>query len=82
MTKKINDQNKNKKTIARSRLAFVLNFEFLNFEFVSNFVLRASDFIFTRRLEYSLNLATFSPIPYSFVVRPIILIKRSLLAYF
>ncbi|MCU0289531.1 MAG: hypothetical protein MUF15_24445 [Acidobacteria bacterium] len=37
------DQNKNKKTIARSRLAFVLNFEFLNFCFVSNFVLRASN---------------------------------------
>jgi len=42
---------------APGRTAFVLNFELLNFEFVSDFVLRASDFIFTRRFEYSLILA-------------------------
>jgi hypothetical protein len=44
MTKKINDRNKKQKPSPRRGLAFVLNFEILNFEFVSNFVLRISCF--------------------------------------
>jgi len=45
---KPNDQNENSRL--RRRIAFVLNFEFLNFEFVSNFVLRASDLLFEAHL--------------------------------
>jgi len=43
-----NDQNENSRL--RRPIAFVLNFEFLNFEFVSNFVLRASDLLFEAHL--------------------------------
>jgi len=39
-----NDQNENSR-LGR-RIAFVLNFEFLNFEFVSNFVLQEACFGF------------------------------------
>jgi hypothetical protein len=43
-----NDQNENSRI--RRQIVFVLNFEFLNFEFVSNFVLRASDLLFEGHL--------------------------------
>ena len=42
---KINDQNKNHRLRRGKILSFVLNFKFLDFEFVSNFVLRASDLL-------------------------------------
>jgi hypothetical protein len=42
----------------QSRLAIVLNFKILNFEFVSNFVLRASN-LFTAISECSLILVAF-----------------------
>ncbi|HLP58500.1 MAG TPA: hypothetical protein VK186_06720, partial [Candidatus Deferrimicrobium sp.] len=51
MTKKINDRNKNHRSLSLDDpegTAFVWNFELLNFEFVSNFVLRASDLLLLR----------------------------------
>jgi 2'-5' RNA ligase len=49
-----NDQNENNHL--RRQIVFVLNFENLNFEFVSNFVLRASDLLFEVHLPMSLHL--------------------------
>jgi hypothetical protein len=46
-------KTKKQKPSFRSRLAFVLNFKILNFEFVSNFVLRASNlFLFALRFSF------------------------------
>jgi hypothetical protein len=47
MTKKQITKTKKQKPSFRSRLAFVLNFKILNFEFVSNLVLRASNLFTT-----------------------------------
>jgi hypothetical protein len=49
-----NDQNENSRL--RQQIVFVLNFENLNFEFVSNFVLRASNLIFEEHLPMFLLL--------------------------
>ena len=40
------EMTETKKTIGSYRAVFILNFEHLNFEFVSNFGFRASDFLF------------------------------------